>query len=720
MALWERILFTLILLGSAGFFLWNLHRKIRVIRDGAPDRPRTGHLAARLRRTLREVLAQTRVIGGRPVVGALHAVVFFGFLLFALETIEHFLQGFGISCLEPLLGGGLAYFRAAMAGVAVLVIVAVAGLAFRRFVMVRTSPDPRSWTSALVALFIVALMATYLNGVRAAPLAPGANWWAHSLVILAFPHLILRSKHFHILLAPAAIFLRGERLGEYTTLDLAALAEAEGDGEGEVKLGLEDISGVPWKMRLDFLACVECRRCTDVCPAAKAGGGGLNPRGFILAGRKALLELGPDDPVIGNVVSETALGACATCGACQAACPVGVEHLEVLVGAKRAQALATGQGVVAGQLFRSIEVHGNALSRPRQERQALLAELGLPKFTGAGGQWLLWLGCVWGYNRGQRDAVAAFQRLLEAAGVGFGVLEDEPCCGHHSRRQGEEAQFQDLARRSIEALRKNGVRRVVTPCPHCLHTLRRDYAQLDGGEPPLEVVHHSELLSRLIRGRALPLDGPAAEMEATFHDPCYLARFENISEAPREVLAAAGVKLRELPHRRERTLCCGGGAAGFVREQRIDQPRRAEIGASGVPLLVTACPECRMMLDATLEETRDIAEVVARALRRERPRKPMGGKGGAMSIDISEAADLEARILKMFAQHPDEDLQLLGIAAKAHFSGRVSDLKHAAGHLEETGALRHDHRDGASFYHLAAGEAVAASRPEELAEVTPE
>lgn len=713
MALWERLLFALLLAGSAGVFLRNLNRRIRLIRDGAPDRPRTGHVPARLRRTLREVLVQTRVIGGRPVVGVLHAVVFFGFLLFALETIEHFLQGFGISYLEPILGGALPLFRTAMIGVAALVIVAIAGLAFRRFVLVRTSPDPRSWTSALVAVFIVVLMATYLNGVRAAPLAPAANWWVHSLVILAFPHLILRSKHFHILLAPVSIFLRGERLGESTTLDLEALAEAE----GEVTLGLETIGSIPWKMRLDFLTCVECRRCTDSCPAAMAGGNGLDPRGFILAGRKALLEGRPGDPVIGNVVSETALGACVTCGACQAACPVGIEHLDVLVGAKRAQALATGQGVVAGGLFRSIEVHGNALSRPRHERKALLSDLGIPKFTGADDQWLLWLGCVWGFNRGQRDAVAAFQQVLETAGVGFGVLDDEPCCGHHSRRQGEESQFQDLARRSIESLKKNGVRRVVTPCPHCLHTLRRDYAQLDGGDLSLEIVHHSELLSRLIRDRKLPLDGPGAETEATFHDPCYLARFENESEAPREVLAAAGVKLRELPHRRERTLCCGGGAAGFVREQRIDQPRRAEISASGAPLLVTACPECRMMLDATLEQTSDIAEVVARSIRRARPFKPMGGNGGTMSIDTSEAAALEARILQMFALHPGEEMQLLDIAARAHFSGKVCDLKHVAEHLEETGALCLIHRDGGSFYQLATREDVLASRPAELAEV---
>ena len=218
-------------------------------------------------------------IGGRPVVGVLHAVVFFGFLLFAVETVDHFLEGFGVSLLAPLLGGALPAFRAALAAVAVLVILAVGGLAFRRFVLVRTSPDPRSWTSAVVALFIVVLMLTYLNGVRAVPVAPHANWWLHSLVILAFPHLILRSKHFHILLAPVTVFLRGERLGDYPLLDLEGLAEA--DGDEEVTLGLETLRSVPWKMRLDFLTCVECRRCTHsrtlpphTCTLLSAGRGG--------------------------------------------------------------------------------------------------------------------------------------------------------------------------------------------------------------------------------------------------------------------------------------------------------------------------------------------------------------------------------------------------------------------------------------------------------------
>jgi Fe-S oxidoreductase len=702
MVFWERTLLALLIAGSAGLFSRGLLQKVRLVRAGAPDPRRMDHAAQRLRRTLREVLTQSRVIGGRPVVGVLHAAVFFGFLLFGLESAEHFLKGFGLSLLRPLFGDALPAFRAGMSAVAVLVIVAILGLTFRRFVLVRTSPDPRSWTSALVALFILLLMVTYLNGLRAAPFAPRATWWLHAAILLAFPPLILRSKHFHIVTAPLAIFLRRERLGEYAPIDLEAVAEAP---EGaEPALGLETMRDVPWKTRLDLLTCVECRRCTDNCPAALSAGesdGGLNPRAFVLAGRRALSVCGADDPVIGNLISEEALASCVTCGSCQEACPVGVEHLEILVGAKRAQALSTGKGVVASGFFRAIETHGNALGRPRQERKALLDDLALPRFTGAGGQWLLWLGCVWGYNRGQRGAVEALGKVLDTAGVPWGVLADEPCCGHHSRRQGEEVQFQDLARQAIDALRQSGARRIVTPCPHCLHTLRRDAPPLDEAfaGTDLEIVHHTELLARLVDRGDLELDG-TVQAEAAYHDPCYLARFERTSDAPRAVLAAAGFTLRELPHRRERTLCCGGGAAGFAREQRVDKARREEIAASGASLLVTACPECRMMLDATIDQTWDIAEAIAHRLvdsvknpARFLAHPAVGAHGGA-------TMEIEEKILEMFAQHPGEEMQLLDIAGKSHISGRLDDLRHATDALVASGALHLKHKGGARYYGL--------------------
>jgi len=616
----EKLLLTLLLLTSGGLFLWNLRAKIGQITKGPTDRVRTDHPGKRLARTMREVLLQSRVIGQRPIVGALHAVVFLGFLLFAIETVEHFLEGFGTSLLNPLLGSALPGFRAAMSVVAALVAIAIIGLAFRRFVLVRTSPDPRSVTSGIVALFIFLLMLSYLNGISASPLAPHANWWLHAIIILVFPHLILRSKHFHILMAPVTLFFRTDRLGDYLPLDLAALAEADVE---DVCLGLEKVSSLPWKMRMDFLTCVECRRCTDSCPAAQAGTG-LDPRGFILAGREALRSGSPDDEVTETVIPDDPLGFCVTCGACENGCPVGVEHLQLIVGAKRAQALATGKGVVASDYFRAIETYGNPFGVPRADRRKLISDLGMPRFSGGAGEWLLWLGCVWGYNPELRPAVKAFQEVLDAAGTPWGVLEDEPCCGHHSRRQGEESQFQDLARRSLEVLQQKNVRRIVTPCPHCLHTLRREHSNLGNYSP--QIVHYSELMQSLVAEGKLQFKTNGTRREAAYHDPCYLARYEAVTDAPRAVLAAAGTTVRELPHRGARTLCCGGGAAGFVREleshQRLDRVRRAEIVGSGAELLVTACPECRMMLGAAVDQTKDLAEIVAESMQAGRAATP--------------------------------------------------------------------------------------------------
>jgi Fe-S oxidoreductase len=699
---WESVLLFLLIIVSAALFARNLARKVGPVFAGAAESPRLDRPWTRLARTLREVFLQTRVVSGRPMVGLLHAAVFLGFVAFALETVEHFLKGFGVSLLEPLLGTAFPPYRIAMMIVAVVVTVAILGLAFRRFVLVRYSPDPRSWTSGLVAAFIVILMLTYLNGLQANPIAPQASWWVHTLVILVFPHVIIKSKHFHILMAPINVFLRSERIGEYAPIDLEAIAE--GDVEN-VTLGLETMSSLTWKMRLDFLSCVECRRCVDDCPAALAGNE-TDTRSLMLEGRKALYKFGADDPVIGSIVSEAALGSCATCGACENNCAVGIEQLQVLVGAKRAQALSTGRGVVAGEFFRAIESHGNALRLPASERQATIEQVDLPKYTGAKGQWLLWLGCVWGYSPDQRQAVTAFKKVLDAARVPFGVLQEEPCCGHHSRRQGEESQFQDLARRSLEVLEQNGAVRVVTPCPHCLHTLKREHSQFNGHRE-LEIVHHSQLIYGLIQAGKLPALRKQAT-EAVYHDPCYLARYEGISREPRSILAAAGYSLTELPHRESRTLCCGGGAAGFAREQktgqRLDQPRRQEILASGADVLVTACPECRMMLGAVVDQTKDLAEVVADCIRVCQPeRSGRLAKGGQMLLSTPYSEDLATQIMEVFLHDPQCEMQLLNVACKAHFSGKLRDLRHAADHLVETGELALSEHGGGRYYRLASG-----------------
>jgi Fe-S oxidoreductase len=615
-ALWEQGLLaalvaaTLIVTGRALLAKW------RLLEGAGTDRPRTDHPASRLARVVREVLFQSRVISGRPVVGTLHAMVFFGFLCFGLETVDHFLEPYHLPLLQFLFGaGGKAVFETVVAVVAVIVMIGISGLAWRRFVMVNSSPDPKSWTSGLVALLILLLMATYLYGLAdITPPAAKTNWWVHALIIIVFPPLILHSKHFHILTAPFNVFFRNERLGDYLPLELDP--EKLGESEDEITLGLETMKDTPWKMRLDFLSCVECRRCTDHCPAASSGLE-LKPREFILAGRRML---GTEEPLIGNVFSETALGQCTSCGACENICPVGVEHTQVLMGAKRAQALAIGQGMVAADYLETVERYGNPFSEPRKTRQRVLDEVGIPLYEPGKTDYLLWLGCVWTFNADARSSLESMIAVLNRAGVSYGVLKEESCSGHHSRRQGEEMQFQTLAGENIERFRANGVTRMVSPCPHCLHTIAREYPTVDAAFS-VDAIHHSTLMRSLVQSGRLATSGNVVNgARVTYHDPCYLGRYENVYDAPRELIAAHTDDFVELPRHRARSFCCGGGSAGFARTQedtanRPDKERKREIVGSGANVLVTGCPECKMMLDATVEQTMDIAEFVDRASR---------------------------------------------------------------------------------------------------------
>jgi Fe-S oxidoreductase len=323
--------------------------------------------------------------------------------------------------------------------------------------------------------------------------------------------------------------------------------------------------------------------------------------------------------VIGSVISEAALGQCTSCGACEAICPVGIEHLQLLMGAKRAQALAIGKGMVAGDYLGNVETYGNPFSSPKGDRKKLLEELGMPIYEKGETEYLLWMGCVWNYNPDARSSLEAMVKVLQRSGVSWGVLPEESCSGHHSRRQGEELQFQTLAGENLERFKERQVGKIVSPCPHCLHTFRREYPTLDEEFAP-ETLHHSELLTELVADGRLTVgafDGNGSR-PATFHDPCYLGRYEGVFDAPRDLIRDAGFDLLELSRSRERSYCCGGGSAGFAREQeverRVDQERKDEIAASGAKVLITGCPECKMMLTAATEETLDLVEMVARSL----------------------------------------------------------------------------------------------------------
>ena len=417
-------------------------------------------------------------------------------------------------------------------------------------------------------------------------------------------------------MAPINIFFRTERLADLKPLNLD-IEELEAMEE-EPTFGLETLGNLSWKQRMDFFTCVECKRCTDNCPA-NLSGQELDPRGFILAGRAAISSQGDETSAIGSIISEEALGQCTTCGACEENCPVGIEHLQVLTGAKQAQALAFGTGMVADDFMKTIERRGNPFEQPTSARTQLIEELEIPYYEPGKTERLLWLGCVWSYNPDAKSALASMVKILKAGGVSFGVMREESCSGHHSRRQGEEMQYQTLAQENIDRFKEAGVKKMISPCPHCLHTIGREYPDLDA-DLNVEVSHHSEVIEELVGNGSIKLDGNRnAQTEATYHDPCYLGRYEKIYDAPRDAVRRTGLKVLEMDRHRERAVCCGGGGAGFMRQTeiegtRVDQLRKEHVRETGAKLLITGCPECKMMLDAAVDETKDLAEIVADAL----------------------------------------------------------------------------------------------------------
>lgn len=622
MVVLETVLLVAAALASAGYFLRAVRRRLAPL---AAARARDLHfdqLGRRLWRVCSEVLLQTRVIRERPVAGLLHALVMWGFFAFAWVSVEHFAAGLaGLRALPEQ----RSWYGAFAAAWAVAVLVGIVGLSFRRFVLRPAALGERpSRTSAAVAGLIVVLMLTFLAdwlGLYASLAAWKANWWAHTAALLGMLWLIPNSKHLHLVLAPFAIFFRSE-----STSSLRALREDDDDDFG--MMSFRDLSQ---KDVLDVNACVECGRCTDHCPA-NAVGGSLDPKQIVLQLQGGLLAGG--DLVAGDAsqvergeawVSEQDLFQCLSCGACEQACPVGIEHVGRKILDLRRGLVSDGRtsGRKVAAAFGAMErFPHNAWGVSQQVRRRLLGALGLPAFD-RNVEWLLWLGCGCSYDPHGQQVVAAMQRILEAAGVSWGVLPSEVCCGEPARRMGNEHVFYECSERVIDSLRSRGVRKIVTCDPHCARMFDDDYRQLqDYRRLRIEVVHHSELLADLVG--QLPLaPQPAA---VTFHDPCYLSRGRGVTEQPRRVLEAAGAQLVEMRRSRKSSFCCGaGGGQLYIADDRRAAPggrvnhlRFDEAAATGAGTVATACPYCPIMLnDARGQAGRDnirvadIAEILA-------------------------------------------------------------------------------------------------------------
>ncbi|MBZ5579370.1 MAG: (Fe-S)-binding protein [Acidobacteriia bacterium] len=610
----ERALLLVLMAVSGALFGWRFRRVLSRIRRAraTPDfqlRP----LRPRLWQLFWEVGLQGKVITERPLPGLAHAFVFWGFCAFALITVNHIASAFGGEFLSPDGGFGQFYFGF-VAVWALAVAVSIAGLFARRFFVRPKWLGKVSGESGVIALLIFLLMATYLAGLWFAESAPGATgpaarwiWWLHTLTLLAFLPLIPHTKHLHLVLSPLTVFLRRSGFSRIPPL--------EGDEDFGLTAG-KDITRID---ALQAYSCVECGRCTEHCPAANTGKV-LNPKEIILGLRAYLNEQGPgsDAPLLGQHISEEAAFQCTTCGACEYQCPVGIQHLPVILGLRRG-AVNTGQweDEYGTKFFLNLERHGNALGFPAGDRQKFIDASGLPLYDGTQ-EYCLWLGCMGAYDPQGREIVLALARVLRHAGVTFGVLRKEKCTGDPARRLGNDLAVSQVAEANIETLRAANVKKMVSICPHCVRTISQDWREFGG---TFEIEHHSELLARL-QSR---LPGPAAGRETVvYHDPCYLGRYRGVYDPPRAVIARQADAI-DPPRARERSFCCGaGGGQMFLGEEkgtRINRERTAELVATGAAVIGTACPFCQTMFRDALgtmsgapPRLLDIAQIAAAAL----------------------------------------------------------------------------------------------------------
>jgi Fe-S oxidoreductase len=600
LALW------LVFLAGVAAFSAQVIRRVQLI-TAAPNTFSLDNLGVRTSRFVVDVLLQWRTIKERPLTGLMHAFVFWGFVAFGGYTLTEFLYGLGIVDLTH--AGWFHFYRLALTPFATAVLVGISYLLIRRaFVRPVALGAKVSVESIVIALFIATLMITFLLTFQLdeGTTAERVNFWVHLIVILAFMALIPASKHMHLVLSPITVFLKSTELGKLPNLDF----EKE-------QVGLETVKDLGSKSVLDAFTCVECGRCQVNCPAWGAGKE-LNPKTIILQTQDALLA-GVRERKLGEIYSEKVLWQCTTCGACENQCPVGIEHLPILIGSRRGLTSNGEAPEYLGAMYNNLERRSNIWGLGYDQRAKFVTSAELDTFDPAKHDVLVWLGCAGSFDADFQKSLKSLFGILRTCGVKFGVLSKEKCNGDPAKRTGNEYMYQELANANIADLKAAGPKKILTSCPHCVKTIGDDYKKF-GYE--VEIVHSSVYVEELTRGRlaaaasgstSLSASGasPSASGSAslsgerdkvTFHDPCYLGRYAGKVDEPRALLERFGAEISEVERNRENPYCCGAGGGLLFNDKeeeqgtRISDVRFKQLQATGANTVVTACPFCSIML----------------------------------------------------------------------------------------------------------------------------
>jgi len=612
----------------------------RLVRSGKPA-ARFDDVPARVTAEATVVVGQSKLLQ-RLGPGLMHAAIFWGFLVlfptiviamigavdphatlpwlgsqgwymllvdvFALLVLAGVVAAFAIRKVQRP-----ARFKGSHRGEADLILGLIAGIVLTLFlwhasqISLGLNEWPASWTPLSGAL------ASLLHG-PAVPYVERAAVWAHVLIILSFLVYLPYSKHLHIAVAAINVYFgRTRARGRLEKIDFEK-------PEQEVRFGSAKVTDMTWKQMLDVVSCTECGRCQDACPAYNTGKA-LSPKLLVMAMRDQLLAEGPKalaspghqpPAIVPNAVTDDVVWDCVTCGACVRECPVGIEHIDHVVDLRRNLVMVESRFPdEAGAMLRDVDRTSNPWGRPQGDRTQWAEGLGVRVLQPGepAPDVLFWVGCAPAFDERARKSAISTVSLLQEAGVDFAILGPrEACTGDPARRMGDEYTFQRLVGENVETLNGAGVKKILTTCPHCFNSLGNEYRDFGGA---YEVVHHTEFLAELVRdGRLKPA---ASDASITYHDSCYLARHNDVREAPRELVAAVGRPV-EMARNRERTFCCGaGGARMWMEEKRgrpINQERVRQAVETGAETLAVACPFCTVMLDDGVRETSSKMQVI--------------------------------------------------------------------------------------------------------------